>query len=83
MGDEREKHPICDMCHDEQMPTTYLCGDDCPANPEAWLALGSCTRCTLTLALSLALTLTLSNPDPDLWGPLFEGVVSTQRCVSL
>ena len=22
MGDEREKHPICGMCHDERMPTT-------------------------------------------------------------
>ena len=36
MDDEREKHPICGMCRDEQMPTTYLCGDDCPANPGAW-----------------------------------------------
>ena len=36
MNDEREKHPICDMCRDEKLPTTYLCGEDCPANPGAW-----------------------------------------------
>eukprot|EP00964_Phaeocystis_antarctica_P143329 scaffold108852_cov60-Phaeocystis_antarctica.AAC.1 len=36
MDDEREKHPICDMCRDEKMPTTYLCGKNCPANPGAW-----------------------------------------------
>jgi len=36
MDDEREKHPICDMCRDEKLPTTYLCGKDCPANPGAW-----------------------------------------------
>ena len=36
MDDEREKHPICGMCRDEKLPTTYLCGDDCPANPGAW-----------------------------------------------
>ena len=24
------------MCRDEKLPTTYLCGDDCPANPGAW-----------------------------------------------
>ena len=36
MDDEREKHPICDMCLDEKMPTTYLCGVNCPANPGAW-----------------------------------------------
>ena len=36
MDDQREKHPICSMCRDEKMPTTYLCGDDCPANPGAW-----------------------------------------------
>ena len=39
MDDGREKHPICDMCRDEKMPTTYLCGVNCPANPGA----GSCT----------------------------------------
>ena len=31
MDDEREKHPICSMCRDEKLPTTYLCGEDCPA----------------------------------------------------
>ena len=36
MDDDREKHPICDMCRDEKLPTTYLCGVDCPANPGAW-----------------------------------------------
>ena len=36
MDDDREKHPICDMCLDLKMPTTYLCGKNCPANPGAW-----------------------------------------------
>ena len=36
MDDEREKHPICDMCRDLKLPTTYLCGKDCPGNPGAW-----------------------------------------------
>eukprot|EP00964_Phaeocystis_antarctica_P094741 scaffold61382_cov67-Phaeocystis_antarctica.AAC.7 len=36
MDDEREKHPICDKCRDEKLPTTYLCGVNCPANPGAW-----------------------------------------------
>ena len=36
MDDEREKHPICDKCRDEKLPTTYLCGINCPANPGAW-----------------------------------------------
>ena len=36
MDDEREKHPICDMCRDQKLPTTYLCGVNCPANPAAW-----------------------------------------------
>ena len=35
MDDDREKHPICDMCRDEKLPTTYQCGKDCPANPGA------------------------------------------------
>ena len=35
MDDEREKHPICDKCLDEKLPTTYLCGVNCPANPGA------------------------------------------------
>ena len=34
--DEREKHPICDMCRGEKLPMTYQCGVDCPANPGAW-----------------------------------------------
>ena len=42
MDDEREKHPICDMCRDEKLPTTYLCGVNCPGNPGAC---GSCTGC--------------------------------------
>ena len=36
MDDEREKHPICDMCRDEKLPTTYQCGVNCPAGPGAW-----------------------------------------------
>ena len=36
MSDGREKHPICDKCRDEKLPTTYLCGVNCPANPGAW-----------------------------------------------
>ena len=36
MDDGREKHPICDMCRDEKLPTTYQCGKHCPANPGAW-----------------------------------------------
>ena len=36
MNDGREKHPICDKCRDEKLPTTYLCGVNCPANPGAW-----------------------------------------------
>ena len=36
MDDGREKHPICDRCRDEKLPTTYMCGKNCPANPGAW-----------------------------------------------
>ncbi len=36
MDDEQEKHPICDMCRDQKLPTTYQCGVDCPATPGAW-----------------------------------------------
>ena len=36
MDDGREKHPICDMCRDEKLPTTYQCGVNCPGNPGAW-----------------------------------------------
>ena len=41
MDDEREKHPICDKCRDLKMPTTYLCGVNCPANPGAWVLHGA------------------------------------------
>ena len=41
MDDGREKHPICDMCLDEKLPTTYLCGVNCPANPGAWVLHGA------------------------------------------
>ena len=41
MDDGREKHPICDMCLDEKLPTTYQCGVNCPANPGAWLLHGA------------------------------------------
>ena len=36
MDDGREKHSICDKCRDLKLPTTYLCGVNCPANPGAW-----------------------------------------------
>ena len=36
MDDDREKHPICDKCLELKLPTTYLCGRNCPANPGAW-----------------------------------------------
>eukprot|EP00964_Phaeocystis_antarctica_P098348 scaffold64370_cov55-Phaeocystis_antarctica.AAC.2 len=36
MDDDREKHPICDKCRDLKLPTTYMCGVNCPANPGAW-----------------------------------------------
>ena len=41
MDNGREKHPICDMCRDEKLPTTYSCGIDCPANPSAWVLHGA------------------------------------------
>ena len=41
MDDEREKHPICDMCRDLKLPTTYLCGVNCPGNPGAWVLHGA------------------------------------------
>ena len=41
MDDDREKHPICDMCRDEKLPTTYQCGVNCPANPGAWVLHGA------------------------------------------
>ena len=36
MDDGREKHPICDKCRELKLPTTYLCGMNCPGNPGAW-----------------------------------------------
>ena len=33
MDDGREKHPICGMCREDKL---QICGDDCPANPDAW-----------------------------------------------
>ena len=36
MPDGREKHPICDKCKELKLPTTYLCGMNCPGNPGAW-----------------------------------------------
>ena len=36
MDDGREKHPICDKCRELKLPTIYMCGMDCPANPGAW-----------------------------------------------
>eukprot|EP00964_Phaeocystis_antarctica_P030984 scaffold17540_cov60-Phaeocystis_antarctica.AAC.1 len=29
------------MCRDEKLPTTYLCGKNCPANPGAWVLHGA------------------------------------------
>ena len=36
MPDGREKHPICDKCKELKLPTIYMCGMNCPANPGAW-----------------------------------------------
>ena len=36
MPDGREKHPICDKCKELKLPTVYMCGMNCPANPGAW-----------------------------------------------
>ena len=36
MEDGREKHPICDKCLELKLPTIYMCGMSCPANPGAW-----------------------------------------------
>ena len=43
----REKHPICDMCKDEKLPTTYMIVRFCAARtaPRS-LALGTCTGCS-------------------------------------
>jgi tetratricopeptide (TPR) repeat protein len=36
MGDGREKHPVCPICVELKVPTTYWCCVNCPANPAAW-----------------------------------------------
>ena len=30
------KHDVCPICVKLKVPTTYWCGVNCPANPEAW-----------------------------------------------
>ena len=42
MGDGREKHPVCPICRELKIPTTYWCDVNCPGNPGAW------TRHTVT-----------------------------------
>ena len=36
MGDGREKHPVCPICRELKMQTTYWCDVNCPGNPGAW-----------------------------------------------
>jgi len=36
MGDGREKHPVCPICRELKIPTTYWCDVNCPGNPAAW-----------------------------------------------
>jgi len=36
MGDGREKHPVCPICVELKVPTTYWCCVNCPGNPGAW-----------------------------------------------
>ena len=36
MGDGREKHPVCPICRELKIPTTYWCDVNCPGNPGAW-----------------------------------------------
>ena len=36
MGDGREKHPVCPICRELKIQTTYWCDVDCPGNPDAW-----------------------------------------------
>jgi tetratricopeptide (TPR) repeat protein len=36
MGDGRVKHPVCPICVELKVPTTYWCCLNCPANPGAW-----------------------------------------------
>ena len=42
MDHKREKHPICGMCRDEKLPTTYT---SAAMTARRILALGSCTEC--------------------------------------
>ena len=36
MGDDRVKHPMCQVCSKRKLPTMYWCCLDCPGNPGAW-----------------------------------------------
>jgi len=36
MGDGRVKHPVCPICVELKVPTTYWCCVNCPGNPAAW-----------------------------------------------
>ena len=36
MGDGREKHPVCPICRELKIQTTYWCDVNCPGNPGAW-----------------------------------------------
>ena len=36
MGNGREKHPICPICRELKILTTYWCDVNCPGNPDAW-----------------------------------------------
>ena len=36
MADGRAKHPICPICRELKIPSTYWCAVNCPANPGAW-----------------------------------------------
>jgi len=36
MGDGREKHPVCPICRELKLLTTYWCDVNCPGNPAAW-----------------------------------------------
>ena len=36
MGDGREKHPVCPICRELKIQTTYWCDVNCPGNPCAW-----------------------------------------------
>jgi hypothetical protein len=36
MGDGRVKHPVCPICVELKVPTTYWCCVNCPGTPGAW-----------------------------------------------